>query len=274
MVKGETFSNQLFENEAFRHFINTFLNKESGVTKGCELVQTSSTISVGIGYFAIMGGFLREKTGTTLNLPSEAGYYKLVYEIDLSKVNTRAEFNQGEYKFIKSLGDYPSLIQEDLDDGGTVYQFEFCKFRITEGGITDYADTRAFLDFDNIYEEIRDVIDSIVDGSAFATKGTLLFEGSSRNVILNDSVANYDYIEIYDTVLKCHKIYSPNGRSVDLSFSQIAGSGASEKWRTFCSRCSISGTSINLTMGRFFDNDGYAQANDTFGIRRVIGYKL
>ena len=181
MVKGETYSNQLFENEAFRHFINTFLNAESGITKGCELTQTSSTISIDEGYFVILGGLLREKTGTTLNLPTEAGYYKLVYEIDLSKINTSQEFNQGSYKFIKSLGDYPSLTQEDLDDDGTVYQFEFCQFRITESGITDYVDKRTFLDFDNIYEEIREHIEAIDDGSAFVTKTEASYSTSEVN---------------------------------------------------------------------------------------------
>ena len=168
MVQGQTYSEQLFESEVFRHFINTFLNKESGITKGCELEQTSNTITIGVGCFCIMGGFLRESTGTTLNLPTEAGYYKLVYEIDLSKINTVAEFNQGSYKFIKALGGFPSVTQEDLDDEGTVYQFEFCQFRITESGIADFKDLRTFISFNGIYEEVRRKIRTIEDGSAYA----------------------------------------------------------------------------------------------------------
>ena len=175
MVKGQTYSEQLFESEVFRHFINTFLNKNSGITKGCELTQTSSSITIGTGCFSIFGGFLKEATGTTLNLPTEAGYYKLVYEIDLSKTNTEADFNQGDYKFIRALGDYPTLTQEDLDDNGTVYQFEFCQFRITESGIVDYKDTRTFLSFDGIYKEVRQSIEEIKDTSGLLF-GTILKE--------------------------------------------------------------------------------------------------
>lgn len=147
MVKGQTYSEQLFESKAFRHFINIFLNKESGVTQGCEITQSLDTIEIGPGYFCIMGGFLEETTGTTHTIPTEAGYYKLVYEIDLSKVNTEADFNQGSYKFVKALGDYPILTQEDLDNDGTIYQFEFCKFRVTEEGLKDFTDSRVFINY-------------------------------------------------------------------------------------------------------------------------------
>ena len=174
MVKGETYSKQLFENEAFRHFMKKFLSDESGVTKGCELTQTSSTITISAGYFFVLGGLLREKTGTTLELPTEAGYYKLVYEIDLSKTNTKESFEQGSYKFIKGTGNYPSLTQENLDEGGTIYQFEFCRFRITDSGITDYKDTR------------------VIFTPYGRQKETVLFEGSSTNITLSDDYANYD----------------------------------------------------------------------------------
>lgn len=173
MVEGQTYSEQLFESEAFRHFINVFLNKESGITKGCEITQTSSTIEISTGYFVIMGGLLKESTGTSNTIPTEAGYYKLVYEIDLSKVNTETSFEQGKYKFIKGVGSYPNLTQEDLDDNGNIYQFEFCQFRVTESGIQDYVDKRTFLDFDNIYKDIRKKINEIEKESIYITRDTI-----------------------------------------------------------------------------------------------------
>ena len=147
MVKGQTYDKQLFNSAAFRHFVNIFLNKESGVTKGCELTKDTINITVGKGMFCILGGFLEETTGTANEIPSEAGYYKLIYEIDLSKTNDKDNFNQGSYKFVKNIGDYPVLTQEDLDNGGNVYQFEFCQFRITETGLQDFLDTRKFIDY-------------------------------------------------------------------------------------------------------------------------------
>ena len=44
MVRGETYDKQLFESETFRHFINIFLNKQSGITKGCELSKNLQSI--------------------------------------------------------------------------------------------------------------------------------------------------------------------------------------------------------------------------------------
>lgn len=152
MVRGETFNLQAFESAAFRHFINVFTNKQSGVTSGCEVTQDSQNISVAKGYFFIQGGLLKETTGTANSIPTDAGYYKLVYEIDLSKTNTKHDFNQGSYKFVKALGEYPSLIQENLDNGGTIYQLPFCQFRITEQGIQDFKDIRTIINY-GIYQE-------------------------------------------------------------------------------------------------------------------------
>lgn len=181
MVKGETYDKQLFESEVFRHFINIFLNKKSGVTKGCELTVNSQNIKIGSGNFVIQGGFLKEDAGTEMTIPSDAGYYKLVYEIDLSKTNTIEEFAQGNYKFVKSLGEYPNLTQEDLEKDGNIYQFAFCQFRITENGMQDFEDIREFIDY-GIYEKLPET----------------LFQGETQeNIILTNDVSKYRKLKIY-----------------------------------------------------------------------------
>ena len=183
MVKGETYNKQLFESDAFRHFINIFLNKQSGVTKGCEVTKDAQNIIVAAGCFVIQGGLLKETTGTDNAIPTEAGYYKLVYEIDLSKTNNKDEFKQGSYKFVKALGDYPKLIQEDLDNGGTIYQLPFCQFRITETGLQDFKDLRKFIEY-GIYQK----------------KGKVLYEnevGTTGDIVLNDNLSNYKYIKVF-----------------------------------------------------------------------------
>lgn len=162
MVRGETYDKQLFESEAFRHFINIFLNKQSGVTKGCELSKKLQSIVVGTGSFVIQGGFLKEVTGTENEIPSEAGYYKLVYEIDLSKTNTKDKFKQGSYKFVKALGDYPQLIQEDLDNSGNIYQLPFCQFKITETGLQDFKDLREFIEYRIYQKNVEEAINEAI----------------------------------------------------------------------------------------------------------------
>jgi len=213
MVEGQTYSEQLFESEAFRHFINVFLNKESGITKGCELTQTSTTIEVGTGYFVIMGGLLKESTGTSNIIPTEAGYYKLVYEIDLSKVNTETSFEQGKYKFVKGIGSYPNLTQEDLDDNGNIYQFEFCQFRVTESGIQDYLDKRTFLDFDNIYKEVRKTINEIKNGGIYVTKDTI----NIATAITNGTMVGIDRL----AKVSLNKIEAQTGEKLTLENNGI-----------------------------------------------------
>ena len=197
MVKGETYNLQLFESEAFRHFINVFTNKESGITLGCQVTKDSQNITISQGYFFIQGGLLRETTGTSNEIPTDAGYYKLVYEIDLSKVNEKDQFNQGCYKFIKSLGNYPDLIQEDLDNGGTIYQLPFCKFRITEQGLQDFEDIRNIIDY-GIYEEKKTVISAktniinlIIDGNTKVTYSSTNIESTGEKIEFNENLNTF-----------------------------------------------------------------------------------
>ena len=179
MVKGETYNLQLFESEAFRHFINVFTNKQSGITKGCELNINTQEISISKGYFFIQGGLLRETTGTSLEIPSETGFYTLVYEIDLSKTNTKDNFNQGEYKIIKGVSDFSNLTQQDLDDDGTIYQLPFCQFIIDEQGLSSFLDVRPMLNY-GVYQEKGQVIYENENGISTSFQLNKTLEGASR----------------------------------------------------------------------------------------------
>lgn len=182
MVKGHTYSEQLFEDKAFRHFMNVFLDGNTGITKGCNITKDSNTIKIEPGFFIIKGGLLEEDIGTPNIIPTEAGFYKLVYEINLSKINTEQEFNQGSYKFIRGVGEFPNLIQNDLENEEGIYQFPFCQFIVTETGVTEFKDLRIFLNFDSIYEEIRELIESITDESFYASKDDLKKTRSSLSI--------------------------------------------------------------------------------------------
>ena len=191
MVKGETFNLQLFESEAFRHFINVFTNKQSGITSGCEVTKDSQNITIGQGYFFIQGGLLRETTGTANEIPTDAGYYKLVYEIDLSKTNTKDQFNQGSYKFVKSLGSYPEPTQQDLDNGGTIYQLPFCQFRITEQGLQDFQDIRPVVDYGLYVKQSEKSSITVWNNSQQE-----LYNGTGIKFLFNDGDLNGNYFEI------------------------------------------------------------------------------
>lgn len=51
MLRGHVFKLQTFEAQAFAHFIDTFLQGNCGITKGCELNHTSTSVTISEGFF-------------------------------------------------------------------------------------------------------------------------------------------------------------------------------------------------------------------------------
>lgn len=180
MLIGHVFKSQTFKNEAFGLFIDTFLQGNMGVVKGCELSNTNTSVTVGGGYFCIKGRFLQILGDETKEI-SGNGYYSLICEIDLSKENTKEDFNQGSIKVISNTTSYPTLTQQDINNGGTMYQYEFARFKVTDTGITDFTDRRTFLNLESIYSkinedattvlnQIQEALDSVLDESIYLLK--------------------------------------------------------------------------------------------------------
>ncbi len=162
MLIGYTFDEQLFTSEAFRKFQDTFLNKNSGVIDGCSVSKTNTTVTVSDGWFVIKGALLREQGGTTLNVEQD-GYYSLVCEIDLTKENTETSLLQATIKLIRGASTYPTLTQQDITNGGSVYQYEFARFRSSNSVISDFIDKRTYLNFQSIYTKINTDVQAIID---------------------------------------------------------------------------------------------------------------
>ena len=136
MIRGITFSEQTFRSEDFAHYMNFFLKDSCGITKGCEVTNGGTSVTIGKGYFFIHGRFLNVEDAEVVGSTQfSSGYNRIVYEIDLSKENTVSEFNQGCIKVLTT----EALIQEDLDDGGTIYQFPLCNFRWNGSAISNFV---------------------------------------------------------------------------------------------------------------------------------------
>ena len=200
MLKGHVFNLQTFTSEAFALFIDKFLNGRCGVAKGCELSNTSNSATVGEGYFVVRGRFLQIISGETISNITANGYYSLVCEIDLSKTNTADALNQAAIKAISSTSSYPTLTQQDITGIGTVYQYEFARFKVESGSITNFTDKRTFVDFTTIYDviqneaqgvldDIEQALQNVLDGSAYllesggVSNGDFTFNG---NIIANN----------------------------------------------------------------------------------------
>ena len=200
MLKGHVFNLQTFKSEAFALFIDKFLNGRCGVAKGCSLSNTTTSATIGEGYFVVRGRFLQIISGETITNITANGYYSLVCEIDLSKTNTADQLNQATIKVISSTSAYPTLTQQDITGTGTIYQYEFARFKVESGSITNFTDKRTFVDFTTIYDviqneaqgvldDIEQALQNVLDGSAYLLKsggvsnGDFTFNG---NIIANN----------------------------------------------------------------------------------------
>lgn len=197
MLKGHVFKEQIFGNQIFALFINTFLNGKNGVCNNYKnamaITYSGSTLTVQSGAVCIQGRFLEEDTSTDISAGSDTSFCKLVLEIDLSKQNTESEFHQGCYKIVKSTTAYPNLTQSDIiQNNSGIYQYELARFKSGTNGITDFKDMRNFLDFNSIYQEVEQHIQEIDDGSLFLLKTGGKINGNLEvsNNIVCDNINN------------------------------------------------------------------------------------
>ena len=163
MLRGHVFKLQTFEAQAFAHFIDTFLQGNCGITKGCELNHTSTSVTISEGFFCVKGRLLEIIGNETNTDITNTGYYTLVCEIDLTKENTKTALNQAKIKLIKNANSYAILQQDDLFDNGNIYQFEFARFKVIDSTITDFEDRRTFLNLESLYKQILDNFDKTLN---------------------------------------------------------------------------------------------------------------
>lgn len=149
MLKGENYTNQLYESYASRLAIDIMTDGECGVVDGhgsnMAVTYNSNNITISSGVAIIKGGLVTETTNETLTAALVDGrYYSVILEIDLSQTNTRQSFNQGSFKLIYNTGSYPTLQQDDisLTRNTGIYQMELARFRTTASAIQDFVDRR------------------------------------------------------------------------------------------------------------------------------------
>jgi hypothetical protein len=166
MLNGDVFSNQVFHNEIFALFINSFLDGHNGVINGFKnsmaMTTSGSGVTISTGAVVVQGRFMHEDSlnGTTKSVSATNKYHKLVIEIDLDKTNTALSFQQANYKILTGNSSYPSLTQTDIvNNVSGIYQYELARFQTdSSGNITNFQDKREFLDFDSIYTAIENTL--------------------------------------------------------------------------------------------------------------------
>lgn len=166
MIKGFRFTNQLANAEVDARIHQEFLNKNDGIFYGMELSYTSNSITVAEGLCEIAGRPVAVIDSETVSAGTDNLYCLLILEIDLSKDSTKDVFNQASFKLLTSSTSYPSVTQQDINmynGSNNLYQLEFARFKSGTNGITEFKDTRKFLNFDGIYSQIKAECQTIIN---------------------------------------------------------------------------------------------------------------
>jgi len=140
-IRAVTFNKMTCKSEDDALIFDTFLNHINGRVRGVNLTYDTSNLFLSVGYFMAQGRLLNIFGAHTIPIPAvETGdqYVQVVYEIDLSKSNTATDFKQGAFKLLTSFDGWQNYTQEDLFDGGYVYQIPFARMRNNVEGIHDF----------------------------------------------------------------------------------------------------------------------------------------
>lgn len=203
MIKGFRFTNQLANAEVDARIHQEFLNKNDGIFYGMDLSKTNNSITISEGLCEIAGRPIAVINNETVAVSTESLYCLLILEIDLSKDSTKDVFNQASFKLLTSSSSYPTVTQQDINKyngENNLYQLEFARFRSGTSGITDFKDTRKFLNFNGIYaqiksdceaiiEQIKQELENVKDGSAYLMK-------EQKEVLLDNDKVRVEIIKI------------------------------------------------------------------------------
>ncbi len=124
----------------------------SCIISGCGVAQDgASAVSIAVGVFFACGRLTYITSAESIGIPSvpagQTQYVRVVFEANLNQTNTETEFLQGSFKVLTDATDYPALTQEDINNGGTLFQMPFIKLRADSTGIISgsFADERTLV---------------------------------------------------------------------------------------------------------------------------------
>ena len=151
MIKGITFDEQDVTAANDGHVRNLFTKGQSGFTQGCMVTHDDDNTYIASGYMMIKGRQLQVLGTQTIpheTVSSGELYCLLVYQIDLTKTNTSISFQQGSVETLTSASGYPAATQQDIDAGGTLYQWPIAQYHVNPNGIDSYKILASSIDMD------------------------------------------------------------------------------------------------------------------------------
>lgn len=301
MLKGDVFSNQLYNVHMFALFQDLFLDKKSGIADGYKnnmnITASGTNITINSGACIIRGRQVEEDSSTTLSTASITNKNcALVIEIDLSKTNTDSSLLQASYKILQSSSGTPALTQQDIINNYSsgVYQYLLATFQTNASGtISNLVKTDTRLSIESVYnsfeaqmtQELADLQQAINNVTTDTVVGRLNdveeiasntqykhynYPTGTRTIALDNNDSGYAFIEMVygknGTRKSTGRIpLSTSSQTVLLDQAQIIGS----TFQIYSATCTLGALQLG-TRQISLSNEGYANYNmstNTWGSR-------
>lgn len=110
-----------------------------GVLSGCELSYSGYTLTMGTGLMIACGRqFMHTSVQNWPVTGATSGYARLLLTIDTMRASTKEKFDQivASIEYASSVDGFLDLLQEDINQSGTIYQLPVCVVSLGAGGIT------------------------------------------------------------------------------------------------------------------------------------------
>lgn len=117
------------------------------VIDGCSLGFSGTTLTMEAGYLLICGRVVRHSSPQSWSISkAKTGFARLVLTVDLTRVSTENSFDQvnDSIEYSTRVTDFESLDQTNINNNGTLYQFEVCVVSLGSNGITKIYRSAAF----------------------------------------------------------------------------------------------------------------------------------
>lgn len=303
MLKGDVFSNQLYNVHMFALFQDLFLDKKSGIADGYKnnmsVTASGTNITINSGACIIRGRSVEEDSSTTLSTASITNKNcALVIEIDLSKTNTDSSLLQADYKILQSSSGTPSLTQQDIINNYSsgIYQFRLATFTTNATGtISNLVVDDQRLSIESVYnsfnDEMQEKLDELDQAIDNVTTDTVVgrlddveeiasntqykhynYPTGTRTIALDNTDSGYAFIEMVYGKNGTRKstgripLSSDTSRTVLLDQAQIIGS----TFQIYSATCTIGALQLGTRQISISGNEGYANYNmstNTWGSR-------
>lgn len=134
-IQGITYDNQgptAADNGELRRAVYS-----DGILSGCGISYLGAVVTIAAGRIVSAGRVSRLTAAESITIGATEGVARIVYQTDLSQAASRTEFQQLSFvvQTADSVAALPELVKEDINNGGVIYQMEFCLLQLGGPGV-------------------------------------------------------------------------------------------------------------------------------------------